>query len=185
MRWYVGVPQSGKTTLALAHAAELHRATGFPLVVFDSAEVRQLAGVPRVESVDAAVQALWRDRRSCSFVPRELRDVDRMCAAIRGGKEVIALVDEAHVWLSAHDGASSELVAIMRATQHARCHLLLTTQHLTGDIPQAALSCAPTLYVFRSTSSAVLKTLERTYGIPPAIAGTLAQYQFCRQRTGF
>lgn len=48
VRWYVGMPQSGKSTLALAHLWTLHLATGMPALVIDEEEVRQLSGVPHV-----------------------------------------------------------------------------------------------------------------------------------------
>lgn len=186
MRWYVGVPMSGKSTLSLYHAAQLKRATGFPLLALDSQPAKQLAGVPHVATVDEAIASVWgRPRRSCAIIPQSLDEVDALCAAVSAGKDVVLLVDEAHRWLSAQSGSSAALLQVMRATQHARCHALLTTQHLTGDVPQAALSCAPQLYIFRCSGPRVLRTLQSEFGIPPRVAARLPQHEFIAHRLGF
>ena len=183
--WIVGCPQSGKTTLARVLAARRRAERGVPVLVLDSALVHNFTDVP-LHTIEEARHALWREPRgSCRIAPSSLDDVDRMCRAVQAGKDCIVLVDEAHFWLSAQSGVSSELTKLMRATQHARVDLYLTTQHLTGDVPQTALSCTSDLYVFRCTAPRVLQTLEREFSIPRETAGSLPQWSYIERRIGF
>jgi hypothetical protein len=183
--WCVGIPQSGKTTHALRLVTEASTRLRIPFLALDSAHVAQLGGIPRARSFDDVLRRLWIDRSSCAWSPNHLDDVDRTCKAIRAGRRVLLLVDEAHFWLSSRSGVSASLVALMRATQHAESHVYLTTHHLTGDIPQSALSCAPTLYVFRCTSPRVLQVLEQEFALDSALIRTLPQFAFIEHRTGF
>lgn len=73
----------------------------------------------------------------------------------------------------------------MRATQHVQTRLYLTTQHFTADIPQAALSCAPDLFVFRCTSPRVLEVLERNFGMDTEHVRRLPQFHYLQHRTSF
>jgi hypothetical protein len=185
VRWIVGCPQSGKTTLARWLAGELSRARGVPVLVIDPAKVWNLADQREYE-IEEAVGALWKEpRASARIVPRGLADVDRMCRAIRAGKDVVLLVDEAHFWLSAQSGSSPQLVALMRATQHARADLILTTHHLTGDVPQSALSCTTEIYAFRNVAPRVLECLDRSFGLPADRVRALPQFRWMRARLGF
>jgi len=156
-----------------------------PVCVIDSAVVHNFTDVP-LHTVDEAIDALWKEPRgTCRIVPRSIEDVDRICRAIQAGKDCILLVDEAHFWLSAQSGVSSELTKLMRATQHARADLFLTTQHLTGDVPQTALSCTSHLYVFRCTAPRVLQTLEREFGFDRQAVANLPQHAFLEKVMGF
>lgn len=183
--WIVGCPQSGKTTLARWEASRLSRERGWPVLVIDAASVHNLADVPSA-TVDEAISALWKEPRgSARIAPRSLEEVDRACRAVRAGKRVVLLVDEAHYFLSAQSGVSSELLRLMRATQHAQAEVLLTTHHLTGDVPQSALSCTSRLLVFRCTSPRVLRVLETEFGFPRQEVRELPQYHYRVRSLGF
>lgn len=183
--WYVGCPGSGKTTLAASHLARLTAATGRPALVIDSGAVDQLAHVPRAASVPAAIEAVWRERRHAAITPTDADQVEQLARAVLAGRNVNVLVDEAAFWLSSSRGRGSELLRLLRAWRHARASVLLTTQHLSGDVPQAALSCAPVLFVFRCTSPAVLDRLEREYGVDRRRVSSLGRGRFLRIESGF
>lgn len=185
VRWYVGVPASGKTTLAAAQAAELVAATGWPVLAIDSAGVAQLGQVPHVTSVEAVLDHAWTRRQHVAFIPRDEDQVTEIVQAVLARGRVILLVDEAAFWIDARKGSGSPLLRLMRAHRHARVFLLLTTQHFSGDVSQQALSCAPTLYVFRCTSPAVLDRLEREYGLDRRAIANLGQGQFIKVESGF
>ena len=182
--WYVGIPGSGKTTLATAHAAELVRRKGWPVVCIDSQGVAQLASIPRVASPRDVVEHAWRLRRHCAFIPESDEDVRSIARAALTTGRVVLLIDEAAYWLTAHD-RHSPLLRLMRAHRHANVCILLTTQHLSGDVPQEALACAPVLHVFRCESPAALERLERDYRIPPERIASLPRGHFLRIETGF
>ena len=183
--WIVGCPQSGKTTLAVSLAARLSRERRVPVLVVDSAEVHNLASVPRA-SIKEAIRACWESPRgNARLVPRDLREMNRICSVVRAGGNIVLLVDEANFWLSAQSGVSGDLTRLMRATQHAQVDVILTTQHLTGDVPQVALSCTSALYVFRCTAPRVLQTLEREFGMDRAAIASLPQFSYIPQRIGF
>ncbi len=119
------------------------------------------------------------------FVPHSLEDLDSLLRGLRAGKRIVILVDEAHYWLSAQSGSSTELVHLMRESQHAQADVFLTTQHLSGDVPQSALSCTSRLLVFRCTAPRVLQVLEREFGIGRARASSLRQFHYLEKRIGF
>lgn len=183
--WYIGIPGAGKTTLAAHHLAQLTRTTRRPAIVIDSGGVAQLAHVPRAASVREVVSSAWRDREHCAFTPKTAEEVDAIARAVMAGKDVNLLVDEAGFWIGANKGRDSALVRLLRAWRHARSSVLLTTQHLTGDVSQAALSCAPVLFVFRCTSPTVLDRLEREYALSRQRVASLDRGKYLRVESGF
>jgi hypothetical protein len=164
-RWYVGIPGAGKTTLARQHAAELSRAECKPILFLDSAGVSNFEDVPHARSVSELCQGIWHRGEHTAYMPRTAEEVEEIVECVSEGGETVFLIDEAAFWLSSSRGRGGGLLRLMRAHRHACVHLLLTTQHLSGDVPQEALSCAPDLYVFRCTSPVVLDRLEREYGV--------------------
>jgi hypothetical protein len=183
--WYVGIPRAGKTRLAHAHAVQLARASGWPVLVVDSQGVGNFSKWPHAPSADAAVAEIWRHRRSVAFLPRGGDDVERIARATLSAGHVVLLVDEAAYWLGSTRGKGGSMLRLLRAFRHAPAHVLLTTQHLSGDVPQEALSCAPQLHVFRCTAPAVLDRLEREYGLNRHVVAQLPQGQFVTINTGF
>lgn len=184
VRWYVGVPRAGKTTLAAQHAAELSRLTGWPVLVIDSAGAAQLGGVPRARNLADAIEHVWQRRTHAAFTPDDAAEVDAAARAVLAAGRVVLLVDEAAFWINSRN-ANGPLLRIMRAHRHAKVWALLTTQHLSADVPQSALSCAPELYVFRCTSPAVLDRLEREYGLERNRVANLGIGRYLRVETGF
>lgn len=183
--WYVGVPGAGKTTLACSHLARDSRANGWPCLVLDSSDVAQLAHVPHVRSVAELERAVWQLGEHAAYIPQNGDDVERVAARALELRQVNLLVDEAAFWLSSHKGRDGSLLRLMRAHRHAQVRLYLTTQHLSADVPQAALSCAPELYVFRCTANVVLDRLEREYGMDRSLIANLPRGQYVRHVSGF
>lgn len=183
--WYIGCPGAGKTTLAAHHLAHLTIETKRPALVIDSGNVAQLAHVPRAASVADAIGRVWRRGEHAALTPRNADDVEALARAVMAGRDVNLLVDEAAFWMTANKGRDSALLRLLRAWRHARASVLLTTQHLTGDVSQAALSCAPVLFVFRCTSPTVLDRLEREYGLDRNRVATLARGKYLRVESGF
>jgi ABC-type taurine transport system ATPase subunit len=135
--------------------------------------------------VSEAVERVWTHRRHARLVPRDREDVEAVARAVIAGRDCNLLVDEAAFWVSAHKGRDSALLRLLRAWRHARASVLLTTQHLTGDVSQSALSCAPVLFVFRCTSPAVLDRLERDFGVDRRRVAALPRGRFLRVESGF
>lgn len=185
VEWYIGKPGAGKTTLAAARAAMLVRSTGKPVLVIDSSGVAQLAHVPRETGAARAARAAFVERRHVSFTPTDETDVELVSARALADGRVILLVDEAAFWISSRHKGAPSLLRLMRAHRHSKVHLLLTTQHFSADVPQEAISCAPTLFVFACTSPAVLDRLERDYGLDRNLVGSLGRGQYLRLETGF
>jgi len=134
---------------------------------------------------DELVRATWRDGCSLAWSPDAPEEVAQLAreAERRGG--VALLIDEAATWLSASRGRGGELLRLMRRHRHAGVSLHLTTQHLSGDVPQEALSLAPRLLVFRCTAPVVLDRLERDHGLARDLVATLPRWAYLEVRTGF
>lgn len=183
--WYIGCPASGKTTLARAHAIRAAKRNGWPVLVIDTEGVAQLAGIPRVRTVLHAIRRVFVERKSASFMPNDAAEVSALLERARRPGRVNLLVDEAHVWLSARSAVTDPLLRLMRAHRHAKVNLFLTTQHLSGDIPQAALACSPVLHVFRCTSPSTLDRLEKCFSLPRERVRALRQFRYLRVCEGF
>lgn len=119
------------------------------------------------------------------FSPSSMDELDETIRALRAGKDVVLLVDEAHTFLSAQSGSSSELIHTLREGQHARADTFLVTQHLSGDVPQSALSCTNNLHVFRCVAPRVLHLLEREWGVARERVANLPPFRFLTLRIGF
>lgn len=136
--WYVGIPRAGKTRLAHAHAVETSAACGWPVLVIDSQGVGNFERWPRAASVEEVLLEVWGQKRSTAYVPRDVQEVERLVRAVLAAGRVVLLVDEAAYWLSSSRGRGGALLRLLRAYRHAPAHVLLTTQHLSGDVPQEA-----------------------------------------------
>lgn len=166
VRWYVGAPQTGKTTLALRHASQLVTERDVPLLVLDWGGVSNFLDEYHVHTPAAAVEELYGAKEHTFYTPASREDADELLAAVYEAGDSIVLIDEAHYQLGRH-ATSKPLLRLMRAHAHRRVHVLLTTQHLTGDIPQEAFACSPLVHVFRTSARTALERLEDDYGLDP------------------
>jgi len=183
--WYVGIPEAGKTTLAAHHLADHCRANRRPCIVLDSQGVRNFASWRYAPSLEQLVELVWTQGQHVAITPRDEDDVEALCRVLLDAGHVNVLVDEAAYWMNAHTWRKGLLGRVMRAHRHCQVRLLLTTQHLSGDVPQGALSCAPDLYIFRCTAGAVLDRLETDFGVDRRAVAALAQGRFLHVRQGF
>lgn len=183
--WYVGIPRAGKTRLAVSHAVVAARETGWPVLAIDSQGVSNFKGWPHARTAAAAIESVWGQRSTVAFMPNDAGDMEQIIQATLRAGRVHLLVDEAAYWLDSRRGRGGSMLRILRTFRHLPAHVLLTTQHLSGDVPQEALSCAPSLYVFRCTAPAVLDRLEREYAVPRATVANLEQGRFLTIRSGF
>jgi hypothetical protein len=184
-RWYVGIPGAGKTTLARRHACELSAAEKKPILFLDSAGVANFEDVQHARTLKDLAHLVWTRGEHAAWIPTSSEEVEALVHLVAARGSIVLLVDEAAFWLSSSRGRGGGLLRLMRAHRHARVHLLLTTQHLSGDVPQEALSCAPDLYVFRCTSPVVLDRLEREYGVERRKVSCLTRGEFLHLSTSF
>ena len=99
---------------------------------------------------------------------------------------VVLFVDEFANYISARTAQDdAPLVRMMRSWRHVPANLLLTSQHLTGDVPQAVFSCAPRIFLFRSTALPVLKRLEEHFSLDRGKVRTLEQFEYLELYEGF
>jgi hypothetical protein len=166
--WYSGVPGCGKTTRALLDAGELVRALGWPVLIIDSTRATQFLGYPHEATPEACFAKLYGSPRAHAVItPERQEEVEALCRGVRAGKRVVVLVDESAFWFNASTGRQGELLRLMRGWRHAELRLLLTTQHLSGDVPQEAWSCAPRVNVYRQGAPAAFDVLRKRFGIEP------------------
>lgn len=178
------MPGSGKTYLSLEHLRDAIRSTGWPAILVDSIGDEHLDGMPHARSVREALEWTFGAGQNSAFRPDSVEEVDALVRACMEPGRVNLWVDEAPFWLSSRKGTGGPLVKLMRTHRHARANVFLTAQHLTGDVPQEALSCAPELYVFRCTAPAVLQRLERE-GLDVERIRNLQPREFVRHYEGF
>jgi hypothetical protein len=167
--WYLGVPGSGKTSLAWSHLRAMVERDHDPALILESVPETRFLGVPLVKSVPEVVEKLWNERTSARFVGASAseEELDALFDAVLAGGRVHVFIDESAFYVNARRGAFAPLPRLLRSYRHASVTVQATTQHASGDVSQEALACAPTLYVFRSMAPSALEALERRYGIPP------------------
>lgn len=186
LRWYIGCPKAGKTTLAKAHAAELAKLGRKRVVVVDAEGDRSFESLPPANECEELGNVLVTHPAAVFDVLNasedELRELPRW---IERTKNLVVLVDGAHAVLSSRAASADDWVRIQRVHRHAKLDVLCTTHHLGGDVPQLVQALAPDLFVFRTTSPAALAVFEREYGIPPGAILRLECGSFLRVRTGF
>lgn len=169
---YVGIPQSGKTTLARRRAGEDVVAHDLPCLVLDSEGANNLSDIPRAPDMAGVFHSLYGRRRNVRYVPAGEEDVERLAAGVRDGRNLVFLVDEFGYWASSHKILPS-MKKILRAHNHANIHLHATTQYLS-DLAPLALQCYDHLYVFRTISARGIERLQDEYRVPPEKVYSLA-----------
>lgn len=190
-RWYIACPEAGKTLLATQHAALLTLERRHPCLVIDTEEVGNFASMRHARTAEEAIDAVWRRGETIAYTPSgvdddaERADMETIARAVKERRRVVLLVDEASVWLSRSTGRGTTLLRVMRTARHKGCDVLLTTQHLTGDVPAEAFACAPIVYVGRTTAWPALERLKLQYRLDPDTVQKLPQFQFLVLNPGF
>lgn len=185
--WYVGVPNSGKSTLARAHAIRAAKENRWPLLVIDTERVANFRELDHARSVASVVERLWKRRVSVAFTPNTTEEALAVFEAVHKAGRVNMVIDEAPAWFDARRGGRIRevILRLMRSHRHSKVRLFLTAHHLTGDVPDAAISCSPELFVFRCTSARSLDRLEAHFGLDRERVRSLGQYVFLRVFEGF
>jgi hypothetical protein len=178
IRYYVGIPDSGKTTLARQHLCDAITATGLPAIVVDSMYAGNLADIPACRSVADVVERVWRDGKHARYVPGGEDDLAKLCDVVAAGKNVLLMVDEIARWASNRSMPDS-LERLLRGYRHHRISLFATTQ-APVDLHQLARQCASDVYAFRIVSANAADLLEREWGFDPAALRSLGRGAFLR-----
>jgi hypothetical protein len=185
--WCIGCPGAGKTTLARHLAFTAAVAQRRRILAIDCEGDASLRALPRAANVDELRELYARGNRAVTFDAMNATDEElaELARAVERAGSLVLLIDGAHVLLDAHSHAGDAWVRVQRVHRHARLDLVWTTHHLGGDVPQVVQACAPTLHVFRTTSPAALKVLEREYGLDPNLVRSLDVGNFVRVESGF
>lgn len=139
----------------------------------------------RARTPGEIVTLLWERGEPTLYTPTGPEDRELVLDLLEAGGNAVVLVDEAWAWIDSHAAKDDPLLALMRTHRHRNLAFVLTTQHLSGDIPQAAFSCAPRVCVFRCTAQAALDRIERDFGIPADEVRSLPQFHYLERTLGF
>lgn len=147
---YVGTTGTGKTHAALADLRE----TRLRQVVADLGGSSLLAELPMR---GAGQPGLLGGR----YQPETSGDLDALLDRCYRAGNVALLVDDAAAL------RSKELPRLCRLWRPRNLRILITTQHISGDVEQAIMACDPLIFAFRTTSPRSLEWLEKWHGVQP------------------
>jgi DNA helicase HerA-like ATPase len=171
INWYVGVPGSGKTTLAIRKALEEVKATGRPLLIIDTEGVALPVAAPDgfrydlpFSKLDEVEGKLWTEGAAVRVLMQSEDHVTWLVKLVCGGRDVVVVFDEISYY-SRGAGLNYDLGKLLRMHRHYRVSLHATTQYV-GDIAPVALQCADTVFAFRTTAARALERLEEEYRLP-------------------
>lgn len=176
--FYVGVPGSGKTAQAISDAWALARRRSVPVVFVDPARVQALEAVPHALNVSELIESVWTHGRHTAISAGSGDVFEAVVTACSHRGAAVLVVDESAQFLQASGSRVSPLMLLMRTWRHRAVDVLLTTQHLSGDVSQAALALQPRLCVFRTTSPRSLEVLERDFGLAKNRVEGLARFRY-------
>lgn len=188
VHWYTGITGSGKTVLAHdVHLRELVTASKSPALITDFS-CKNFLDIPHVSTVDAAWVSLYEKRQHTYFRPNGTDDFDSLIhgtiQSAEKGFKIHYLIDEAKTFAN-NRYLSKELSNLIRNWRHLALSIQLTTQYF-GDInSEAYSSCAPHLWIFRSTGDYVEKILARRYRLNSEEIRTLPQWEYRHVYEGF
>lgn len=168
---YFGVTTSGKTTLALLHAAADLEAEGRPLAVLDCMPARNLRYMAHEPNLDAVIDALYEEGRKAVWTPRSDEELARFFDAVhRAGtapgrpQPIDVLWDEAGLAQSPHH-IDPRIATALRGWQHSDCRFRLVSQS-PGDFNGVFFKCLPECYVFRLERDIDLARIEQELKLP-------------------
>lgn len=173
--WFIGTSGAGKSSLAAGLAVELAGRTCDPLLVVDSEDSLDEAfpNLPVAESVSDAIRLVWGEGRHCRWILEEPAELERVARAARELRRAVLYIDESSYYLHSGTSRKSELLKLIRTHRHRQVWLLFTTQHFSGDVPQAAFGGGPVLYIFQTSTPVALERLKREWRVPPELVESL------------
>lgn len=179
----LGCPGSGKSTLAYQLIRERAERDGKPILVIDPQHVAQFAKIPHATSVREVCVALWGKGQHVAFTPEGIEDFDRLFKAIRAGKNVHVLVDEARFFMSGRS-VPPAFNLFSRVYRHALCDVIATSQSYQ-DAGRPVKAVVGEWRIGRMTSPADLDALKTDLGLDPQEIANLPQFQFKTVTVGF
>jgi RecA/RadA recombinase len=171
---YVGSPGSGKTTLAEQHARQLAAARGVGAFCIDSTGSAGLERWEEFEDLGGALKAVWKENRLARYSPRDEDELRGILRAARDPGRLVVLLDELALW----PPRMRELDALCRVWRHVDTDVLLTAQHLSGDIAQGLRACSPRVFAFHTAPSTTLDVLEKGFRLPGQQLQTLGRGEY-------
>lgn len=183
---YLGIPLAGKTWLAFLHLNGFVLRDRAPSLIIDPERVSNFDRVPHARNLRDAIERVWGRKENTAYTPNSQSEFDALCNAIIAAKmRMHLLVDEATNFISAKRADDDDpFVRVMRSWRHIGCTVQMTGHHMTGDVPSVMFSCAPKIYIFRSTAKPVLERIA-WYGIDPEKVRNLGQLEFIELFEGF
>ena len=160
--YYVGIPESGKTTLARRRTADDIGATGYPAIIIDSMLAGNLADIPAATDPSQVVERVWGQGLHTRFHPQNEHDVETVFRAVQGGRRCILLIDEFSRWAS-NVYLPEIMEEVLRTYRHLNVIVHATTQY-PGDLHRIARQCASQVYAFRCVSVGACKVLADEWG---------------------
>lgn len=179
----LGCPGSGKTTLAWRIVCDRAAADGKPILVIDPQRVQTFAGLPHAASVREVCVALWKDGRHVAYTPNGEDDFDALFRAVRAGKNVHVLVDEARFFMSGR-AIPPGFNLFARVYRHALCDVVCTSQSYQ-DAGRPLKAVVGEWRIGRMTSQGDLEALRVDHNLDPAEIAQLPQYEFKPVKVGF
>lgn len=143
---YVGTTGTGKTYAALQEMRRLN----MPRVILDLGGSSLLAEIPR----GASLRGPLTERR---WTPEKASELEALLDACYRRGNLAILVDDAAAL------PSKELGRLCRLWRPRNLRILITTQHVSGDVSQAVLACDPLIVAFRTTSPRSLEWLREHF----------------------
>ncbi len=179
----LGCPGSGKTTLAWKIVCERAAADGKPILVIDPQRVKTFKDIPHAPDVRAVCVALWKEGRHVAYTPNGEDDFEAVFRAVRAGRNVHVLVDEARFFMS---GRSIPLAfgLFTRVYRHALCDVVATSQSYQ-DAGRPLKAVVGEWRIGRMTASGDLEALRVDLTLDPAEIAQLPQFEFKLVKVGF
>jgi hypothetical protein len=162
---YVGQSRTGKTHLALVHAAR--ETDGRPTLIVDSMGADNFSSDSphRVATVSEAVGRVFGQGGHAIVTPWSDDEGDVLFEAAADLGHAHIVIDESSRWLSGRTGGGP-LARLLRAASHRQLTVKLTTQHFSADAPAFLFNCEAAFYIFRTASHRARARLAEEFEEP-------------------
>lgn len=182
---YVGVTESGKTTLALEHLNLDIATTDFPALILDCMPAKNLSHLPHEPAPDAVYHKLFNLRESAVYTPKSVEEISEifMMLHVAGTSqklpvhvlwdEPVVTLDDGQVPMSVYK-IDGRIAKALRGWQHNGCSFRLCSQSIK-DFHGVFFMCMPEVYVFRLEREPDLDRVELMLKMPRQVIESLPQ----------